>query len=113
VARRAVLLAALTAAIAAAGAAGATPPPPTLRLVALGPITIAGANFPPLAVVRVTAYTGRTMTVATRATRAGRFRIAFRGLPMSQCGDRSAVRATGAHGGTATLLLPRPACMAH
>jgi hypothetical protein len=112
VARRFVLCAVLAAAVAA-GTAGATSTPPSLRLVALGPITIAGTNFAPLARVRVTAYTTRTMTVATRATKAGRFRIAFRGLPMSGCGDRSRVRARSARGETATLLLPRPACMAH
>jgi len=111
-AKRAVLLAALATAVAA-GLAHATAAPPSLRLVGLGPITIAGANFPPFGKVQVTASTARTVTMSTRASRAGRFRIAFRGLPMSGCGDLARVRATGAHGKTATLLLPRPACMAH
>jgi hypothetical protein len=113
VAKRALLLAAaLSAALATGTAPGATAPP-TLRLVGLSPITISGTNFRPLAAVHVTAHTARAMTVATRASRAGRFRIAFRGLPISGCGDPARVLARGAHGETATLLLPRPACMAH
>jgi hypothetical protein len=109
--RRAAFLPVLAAAIAAGTAHAAAPP--SLRLVALRPITVTGLNFRPLGSVRVTASTERTVTVATRASSAGRFRVAFHGLPASQCGQEARVLARGAHGEVATLLLPRPACMAH
>jgi len=101
-----VAVAALAAPAAQAGRA------PSLQLVDRDPLTVAGANFKPLGSVKVTLYAVRPTTRATRASRAGSFRLVFDGLPLGRCGGGGQIRATGAHGEVAVLKLPQPACMA-
>jgi hypothetical protein len=98
-------------AIALAAPAAAAAPRPTLRLLERDPITVAGAHFRPLGVVKVTVYVDPTVTRAARTTRAGTFRLSFGHVEIGPCGGAAQVQAVEARGQTAAVAIPRGSCM--
>jgi hypothetical protein len=104
------LLAAILGAAALAAPVGAGGSPPGVKLVARSPITVAGWRFAPRERVQVTVFSIRKVTLPTRTTRTGTFRLVFQDLTFSHCGGVR-IRAVGAHGEVALAKLPLPACL--
>jgi hypothetical protein len=91
--------------------AAAAAPRPRLTLVRRDPVTVAGAHFRPLGLVRVTIYVDPAVTRAATATRSGTFRLSFGHLDVGACGGAAQVLAVGAHGQQAAAAIPRGSCM--
>jgi hypothetical protein len=107
--KRAALVTLLATALALPAAAAS--PRPKLTLVQRDPITVAGAHFRPLGLVKVTIYVDPTVTRAAKATRAGTFRVSFGHLDIGPCGGAAQVLAVGARGQKAAAAIPRGSCM--
>lgn len=97
--------------LATAGPSGEPATTPTLRLVTTTPLVVRGEAFRARERVVVTAVTlTGPRRVVVQATARGRFGATFR-LANQPCGKAFAVRAAGARGSRASVVVPSRACI--